>query len=449
MAMAIGDDRALARALRETAHPLTGAPGDLEPLMELIGDARLVLVGEATHGTHEFYRLRAQLTKRLIVEKGFTAVAAEADWPDAWRVNRYVLGATGDGEAVEALADFRRFPAWMWRNADVLDFAGWLRAHNDGLDLSRRAGFYGLDLYSLHASSAAVLRYLDQVDPEAAARARDRYACFDTFGGDPDEYARAAGFGMARGCEDEVVAQLVDLQRERAALLRHDGLQAEDEQFSAEQNARVVRDAEAYYRTMFQGRVSSWNLRDTHMADALDALLSHLARRSPGSKVVVWAHNSHVGDARATEMGDQGELNIGQLARQRHPKETILVGFSTYDGTVTAASGWGGAAERKQVRPGRPDGYEWLFHQVGLSGFLLPLRDLGEAAGALRERRLQRAIGVVYAPRTERQSHYFHSRRPSQFDAILHVDRTRALEPLERTATWERGEAPETYPTGL
>ena len=443
------DDRALARALRETAHPLTGAPDDLDPLMDLIGDSSLVLIGEATHGTHDFYRLRARLTQRLIIEKGFTAVAAEADWPDAWRLNRYVLGTGLDGEAVDALADFQRFPSWMWRNSDVLDFAGWLRSHNDGLDLSRRAGFYGLDLYSLHASAAAVLGYLDRSDPEAARRARERYACFDVFGNDADEYARATGFGLGRGCEDEVVAQLVDLQRERAALLQRDGLQGEDEQFSAEQNARVVRDAEAYYRTMFQGRASSWNLRDTHMADALDALLQHLARRSARPKAVVWAHNSHVGDARATEMGEQGELNIGQLARQRHPKDSILVGFSTHDGTVTAASSWGGAAERKQVRPGRPDSYEWLFHQVGLPAFLLPLRDLGEAAGALRERRLQRAIGVVYLPRTERRSHYFHTRLPSQFDAVLHVDRTRALEPLERTSTWERGEAPETYPTGL
>jgi erythromycin esterase-like protein len=448
--MATGDnDAALAHAIAQIARPLRGWSGDLDPLIELVGDARCVLLGEATHGTHEFYRLRAQLTKRLISEKGFCAVAAEADWPDAHRVNRFVRGLGTDADAVDALEDFQRFPAWMWRNADVLDFLGWLRTHNDALEAPRKVGFYGLDLYSLHASIAAILRYLDRVDPAAAGRARDRYACFEHFAEDAQAYGYAASLGLKPDCEREVVSQLLDMQRERASILRADGFALEDEQFEAEQNARVVVNAEGYYRSMFKGRVSSWNLRDTHMAETLDALLTHLGRRFEQPKIVVWAHNSHVGDARATEMGEAGELNIGQLARERHPGKTILIGFSTYTGTVTAASEWGGPAERKVVRPGLRGSYEELFHRTGVANFLLTLRDLGEVTGALRERRLQRAIGVIYLPDTERASHYFESSLPSQFDAIFHLDRTRALEPLERTAGPKRGEAPETFPSGI
>jgi erythromycin esterase-like protein len=448
--MSTSDDALLARAIAETAQPLTGAAGDLDSLLELVGDARCVLVGEATHGTHEFYRLRAELTRRLIRERGFSAVAAEADWPDAYRANRYVRGLGRDGDAVESLAGFQRFPAWMWRNTDVVDFIGWLRDHNDGLAEPEKVGFYGLDLYSLHSSTAAVLAYLDRTDPEAAKRARHRYACFEQFGEDPQLYGYATSSGMSSDCERQVVAQLVDLQRRRGELLARDGLTAEDEQFEAEQNARVVKNAEEYYRAMFAGRVSSWNLRDTHMMDTLDAVLAHLDRRRGGrARVVVWAHNSHVGDARATQMGRGGELNIGQLARQRHPGETCLIGFSTYAGTVTAASEWDAVAERKTVRPGLPRSIEELFHRVGVPRFLLRLGELGEVAGALQEPRLERAIGVIYMPETERMSHYFDVRLPQQFDAIVHVDHTRALEPLERTAGWERGEIPETYPTGM
>ncbi len=432
-----------------TAHPLRGAAQDFDPLIELAEDARIVLIGEATHGTHEFYRQRAQLTKRLILEKGFVAVAAEADWPDAYRVNRYVRGIGHDSEAEESLRGFKRFPAWMWRNADVLDFVGWLREHNDELDASEKVGFYGLDLYSLHASIEAVLQYLEKTDPEAAKRARYRYACFEHFGEDPQAYGYAASFGLSPNCEREVIEQLLEMRDRRRDLLKRDGLAVEDELFEAEQNARVVKNAEEYYRAMLLGRASSWNLRDTHMADTLDALLAHLDRRVGKAKVVVWAHNSHVGDARATQMGEAGELNIGQLARERHPGEARLIGFSTYHGTVTAASDWGGPAERKRIRPALPGSYEELFHQAGTPAFLLVLRDLGEAAGALREPRLQRAIGVIYLPETERASHYFHARLPEQFDAILHIDKTRALEPLERTSEWERGELPETYPVGV
>lgn len=449
--MAVLNDEALSRCVAERAVPLGGSLGTFDPLLDMIGDARLVLIGEATHGTHEFYRVRAQITKRLILEKGFCAVAVEGDWPDAHRVDRYVRGLGADTDAADALGDFERFPTWMWRNVEVAEFAGWLRAHNDGIrPRSRRVGFHGLDLYSLHASIDAVLDHLDRVDPAAAERARYRYACFDHFGEDPQAYGYAASFGLSEGCEREAVAQLVELQRRRQDVLSRSEGVAEDDLFQAEQNARVVRDAETYYRAMFGGRIDSWNVRDTHMADTLDALLGHLDRRFDPAKIVVWAHNSHVGDARATEMGDAGEINIGQLARERHGAAVRLIGFSTYTGTVTAASHWGGVTERKAVRRGLPGSFEDLFHRAGVPDFLLVLRGLNGARDALREPRLQRAIGVIYAPRTERVSHYYHVRLADQLDAVLHLDRTSALRPLDWSGPWEeRAELPETYPTGL
>ncbi len=444
-------DRTLSRALREGAHPLVGAPEDFDPLLALIGDARLVLIGEASHGTHEFYRIRAEITKRLIREKGFTAVAVEADWPDAYRVNRYVRGRPGDADAGEALAGFRRFPQWMWRNADVLDFVGWLRARNDAVPEAEQAGFYGVDLYSLHASMEAVLSYLRVVDPEAARRAQNRYACFEHFGEDPQAYGYATSHGLAPSCEREVVEQLVELRRTAAEYARRDDHLAPDDVFFAEQNARLVRNAERYYRAMFGSRVASWNLRDEHMAETLDALVGFLdAQRPPQrAKVVVWAHNSHLGDARATEMGAGGELNVGQLVRQRYGRDCVLVGFSTYTGTVTAASNWDEPAERIVVRPALPESYEALFHDVGIRNFLLDLRASNDGVRGLGQPRLERAIGVIYRPETERQSHYFHARLPDQFDVILHYDTTRAVEPLERTGLWQHGEVPETYPTAL
>ena len=442
-------------ALRAAAHPLTDGPAAYDPLLDLIGDAPFVLLGEASHGTHEFYAHRAEITKRLIREKGVTAVAVEADWPDADRVDRYVRGAGDDASADDALGGFNRFPQWMWRNRVVLEFVAWLRAHNDALPPgARKTGFYGLDLYSLHASIEAVVGYLDAVDPEAADRARRRYGCLDHFGDDAQLYGYAAGIGAAEPCEDAVVDQLLELQRRAAELAQRDGRAAEDAFFDAEQNARLAMNAEAYYRAMFRGRVSAWNLRDRHMADTLDALVAHLDRTRGRTKVAVWAHNSHLGDARATEMGAAGELNLGQLVRERHGADAVLVGFSTYAGTVTAASDWGAPAERKRVRPGLPGSYEALFHDVATDAtagspgpdLLLPLR--GDAASLLREPRLQRAIGVVYRPETERLSHYLEARLADQFDALIHLDDTRAVEPLAPTAGWETGEAPETFPFG-
>jgi erythromycin esterase-like protein len=443
-------ERSLAHVIGESAHRLTGAPEDFAPVLARIGDAPLVLIGEASHGTHEFYRVRAEITKQLIRTKGFTAVAVEADWPDAYRVNRYVRGAGPDADATEALGGFKRFPQWMWRNADVLDFVGWLRSHNDFLaPRAARAGFYGLDLYSMHASMDAVLAYLRKVDPAAAVRARERYSCFDHCDGDPQAYGYAVSRGLAPMCEQEVVAQLVDLRRAAADYARRDGRIAADDQFVAEQNARLVQNAERYYREMFGSRVSSWNLRDQHMAETLHVLLAHLRSQGAPPKVVVWAHNSHLGDARATEMGAGGEWNVGQLARQRYGDDVVLIGFSTYSGTVTAASNWDEPAQRKRVLPALPASYEALFHETGLGNFLLDLGQESEVTQGLDEERLQRAIGVIYRPDTERQSHYFGARLPRQFDLLLHYDVTRAVEPLEPTGRWERGELPETYPTAL
>jgi erythromycin esterase-like protein len=436
--------------MRRYAHPLTGAAADYDPLVERVGEARFVLLGEASHGTHEFYRERAEITKRLITEKAFTAVAVEADWPDAYHVTRYVRGV-GDGQsAVDALAGFKRFPTWMWRNVDVLHFLKWLRAHNHALSGSaQRVGFYGLDLYSLRSSIAEVLAYLEKVDPEAAQRARYRYACFDHFAEDSQAYGYAASFNLSASCESEVINQLVELRRHATEYATRDGRVAADEYFYAEQNARLVKNAEEYYRSMFQGRVSSWNLRDRHMAETLAALVAHLETQAQHPKVVVWAHNSHLGDARATQMGDAGELNLGQLVRQRYGAEALLIGFTTYQGTVTAASTWGGPAEHKRVRPALPGSYEALFHSLGLPRFTLLLGNGGDAPQELRQPRLERAIGVIYLPETERISHYFEARLAEQFDAVLHFDDTEAVEPLERSAEWERGRVPETFPSGL
>jgi erythromycin esterase-like protein len=440
----------VADVVREAAHPLVGEVDDYDPLMKLIGDAPLVLIGEASHGTHEFYRERAQITKRLIKEKGFTAVAVEADWPDAYRVNRYVRGVGSDTDAVEALAGFKRFPAWMWRNADVLDFIGWLRTYNDDLPATAtKVGFYGLDLYSLHTSIEAVLDYLDRIDPEAARRARARYACFDHFGKDEQAYGYATGLGIAESCEDEVVSQLLELHQNSTEYAWRDGRVAADEHFYAKQNARLVMNAERYYRSMFRGRVSSWNLRDAHMVETLESLHAFLSSQDSHAKIVVWEHNSHLGDARATRMGQEGEWNVGQLVRERHGRDAVLIGFTTYEGTVTAASNWDAPAERKRVRPALENSYEALFHEVGIPRFLLTLRNTEHAAAALREPLLERAIGVIYRPETERASHYFQARLPAQFDAVLHFDETRAVEPLERTTEWEAGEVPETFPTGI
>jgi erythromycin esterase-like protein len=434
--------------IQQKAVRLNGAADVADEILSLVADAPIVLLGEASHGTHEFYKCRAEITKRLIREKAFSAVAVEADFPDAYRVNRYVRAEGKDSTANEALSDFQRFPLWMWRNADVLDFVGWLRAHNDGLGINQKIGFYGIDLYSLHSSMEAVLIYLERVDPEAARRARYRYSCFEHYGEDAQHYGYAASFDMSKSCEDEAVKQLADLQRRAFTYLNRDGFVARDEYFFAEQNARLVINAEEYYREMFRGRQSSWNLRDRHMTETLTALAAHLEMQNQPPKIVVWAHNSHLGDARATEMSHRGEWNVGQLVREKFARQTVNIGFTTFTGTVTATSNWDESAQLKNVNEGMKDSFERLFHQAGIPAFFLNLRDeaVGEAFG---EPLLERAIGVIYRPETERLSHYFYADLPGQFDGIIHFDRTRAVEPLDKVSSWTRADVPETFPVGV
>ncbi|WP_298291016.1 erythromycin esterase family protein [Thiomonas sp.] len=423
-------------AVRDLAQRLQERDTDLDTLLDMAASRRFVLLGEATHGTQEFYRMRAQITRRLITELGFDAVAVEADWPDAWRVDRYVQADSGD-DATSALDDFERFPQWMWRNREVLDFISWLRVDNAGRPAAQRVGFYGLDLYSLYRSADAVIHYLQQIDPEQAEQARSRYAALDHVR-EPQVYGYEAAFGQRQPARDAVVAQLLQLRQQAQSVLERDGLTAVDGHFYAERNAAVVVNAENYYRAMFGRRVNTWNLRDAHMRDTLLALADYRRRRGGTGKVVVWAHNSHLGDARATEMSLRGEWNLGQLMRQAAGQAALLVGFTTYTGYVSAASQWDGEVEHKWVRPALPDSVEYLFHRSGLDRFFLRL-DV-PAAQPLRETLLERAIGVLYLPQTERASHYFVTSLAQQFDAVFHLDETAALEPLDTPPHWHRPE---------
>lgn len=439
--------------ISSSAQALTGAYDDYDSLLGLVGNARFVLLGEASHGTHEFYRERALITQRLISEKGFTAVAIEGDWPDTYQVNQYVSNQSQAKTAEEALAGFERFPTWMWRNTEVVKFVNWLRKHNDRYGPSDpKVAFYGIDLYSLFTSIDLVLKYLDGVDPKSAEYARARYGCFDQFERSSELYGyKQSGGSISESCENAVVKQLADLYKIGNQQLLRDGGGAADAIFDAQQNARLIKNAEEYYRNMFNPGVSSWNMRDQHMLEVVLHLDRHLSQKhqSP-AKMVIWAHNSHLGDARATEMGERGELNLGQLMRQTYGDEVISVGFTTHHGTVTAASDWGAPVQRKKLIPAIHNSYEDYFHSVGMKAFYLPIRKnylLHEAFSYGRH--LERAIGVIYAPKTERQSHYFHANLSKQFDAIIHIDESHAVKPLELTSHWVDGEAPETYPRGL
>ena len=433
--------RAIVHGLRQHLQPLFGHPSDYDRLLTAMGQARFVLLGEASHGTREFYRERIEITKRLILERRIDALALEADWPDTWRLHRYVNGQGPDRSAEQALGGFERFPAWMWRNVEVAQFVDWLRNHN--LSTRSGVGVYGLDLYSLFRSMAQVLDYLERVDPAAAQRARARYACFDHVRENAQDYGYRASMGWARSCEDEVIAQLRELAEHTAGTHR-------DEQFHAEQNARLVRNAEAYYRSMFGGRVDCWNLRDNHMLQTVQAIERHLGgSTSAPPKLAIWAHNSHLGDARATEMGEGGQCNLGQLLRQHYGAAVFNLGMSTYSGTVTAADDWDEPARRHRVRPGLEGSWEALLHHSEADRFIVMLRGNPALTQLTQAPRLQRAIGVIYRPRTERYSHYFMTRLPQQFDALLHIDHSHALEPLDRQAAWVSGEVPETFPSGL
>ena len=433
-----GEDTLL-RDLADAAESFASIEtADLNPLMERIGSARIVLLGEASHGTSEFYRMRERITRELIVKKGFRFVAIEADWPDAARVDHYVRHFQYPPSEWTA---FARFPTWMWRNTEVRDFVSWLRKHNGAVEPNKRVAFHGLDLYSLYDSIRSVLNYLDEVDPESAKVARERYGCLTPWQRDPATYGHAALTGSYPTCESDVVHTLTDLLAKRRAYAEHDGERFLD----AAQNARLVANAERYYRIMYYGSRASWNLRDGHMFETLKNLL---AFHGTGSKAVVWAHNSHVGNAEATEMAARGEYNIGQLCRREFGDQAYLVGFGTHSGTVAAASEWDGPMEVKNVQPSLHNSYERLCHATGLARFMLGLRGRGDLCGpkGLGRERLERAIGVIYRPETERASHYFQANLPQQFDEYVWFDDTHAVTPLD---TAEIKGLPDTYPFGV
>ena len=432
-------EEALVRELADAAESFASIEdADLNPLLQRIGPARIVLLGEATHGTSEFYRMRERITRDLIVKKGFRLVAIEADWPDAARVDHYVRHFQYPPSEWTA---FARFPTWMWRNTEVRDFVSWLRKHNGTVERDRRVAFHGLDLYSLYDSIRSVLNYLDDVDPQSAKVARERYGCLTPWQKDPATYGHAALTGSYPVCEPDVVRALADLLAKRRAYAEHDGERFLD----AEQNARLVANAERYYRIMYYGSRASWNLRDSHMFETLKNLL---AFHGADSKAVVWAHNSHVGNAGATEMAARGEHNIGQLCRKEFGDQAYIVGFGTHGGTVAAASEWGGPMEVKNVRPALPNSYEQLCHATGHARFMLGLRGRGDFCGPdrLGKERLERAIGVIYRPETELASHYFRATLPQQFDEYIWFDDTRAVTPLDTAAI--KG-LPDTYPFGV
>lgn len=429
----------LAEIVASTCTPFQSIEeADLAPLLQRIGDSKVVLLGEATHGTSEFYRMRQRISQELIAKKGFTFVAIEGDWPDAARIDHYVRHFEYSPSEWTA---FARFPRWMWRNNEVRAFVDWMRKDNSGKPPQTRTAFYGLDLYSLYTSIGEVLRYLDRVDPETASIARHRYGCLTPWQNDPAAYGHAALTGAYRTCEKNVVSMLKDILTKQNLYMAHDGERYND----VVNNARLVANAERYYRIMYYGSRASWNLRDSHMFETLQSLLAFHGR---DSKAIVWAHNSHVGNAAATEMSARGETNIGELCRKEFRDTVYSVGFGTHTGHVAAASDWEGPMENKAVLPSRQDSYERVFHDTGVARFFLPMRPKSSqnAAKALTKPRLERAIGVIYRPETELASHYFQAVLPQQFDEYIWFDETSAVSPFE---TLELAGLPDTYPFGL
>ncbi|MEX2141728.1 MAG: erythromycin esterase family protein [Pirellulales bacterium] len=420
---------------------------DLDSLLALVGDSHFVLLGEASHGTSEYYSWRHRLSERLIREKGFSFIAVEGDWPDCYRVNRYVRGFQNSGRnAREVLHAFNRWPTWMWANLEVVELAEWLRAHNEKLPETEQVGFYGLDVYSLWDSMRAVIGYLSRMDGQAVGAALRAFECFEPYGEDVQQYARATMW-VPETCEDEVVGLLREL---RQSGLGYDppqraGSDGRESYFNAEQNALVAKNAERYYRTMVRGGASSWNVRDGHMVETLERLMR---RHGPGAKAIVWEHNTHIGDARATDMREQGEVNVGQLVREEHGEDdVVLVGFSSHRGTVIAGESWDAPMEIMDVPPGRAESWEDVLHRAGEENKLLLLRDTPRAS-PMYEERGHRAIGVVYHPEYERHGNYVPSVMPRRYDALLFIDESHALHPLHiEPAAVE--EVPETYPTGV
>jgi erythromycin esterase-like protein len=435
--------------IRNQALPLTDQ-ASLDPLMERIGDAHYVLLGEASHGTADYYQVRDVLTRRLIEEKGFSFLAVEGDWPDCMDVHRAVVAAPGAPEDPgEVLAGFSRWPTWMWGNTDVAAFARWLRRHNEGLPPERRVGFFGLDVYSLWESLHAVLDHLREHDPSRLEHALDAYRCFEPYAKDPQSYAMATRY-LPEGCEPQVVSLLTELRRRAARSAAPDGSFAE---FAARQNAEILAGAERYYRAMLDSGPDSWNIRDHHMADTLDRLMEH---HGPDAKAVVWAHNTHIGDARATDMADTGMVNIGQLVRERHMgRGVVLVGFGSHSGTVIAADAWGDVPRIMGMPPAHTASLEDLMHRAlpgGRALFVFPHVQLQRPPTAghgawFHEEHGHRAIGVVYQPQFERVGDYVPTVLAQRYDAFCYLDRTHALTPLHPVATETREE--QTWPVGV
>ena len=437
-----GDVRAIADAVSERALPLAD-PADLDPLIERIGDARYVLLGEATHGTSEFYAWRAALSRRLIEEHDFSFIAVEGDWPDCYRVNRFVKWYPDAGStARDVLHAFDRWPTWMWANREVAELAEWMRDHNHRLSAERQVGFYGLDVYSLWESMQAVVNYLESIDPGFARSARAAYRCFEPYGEDVQQYARATAL-VPTTCEREAVAVLAAL-RSKANEYREDG---RDAFFNAEQNALVATNAERYYRTMVRGGPTSWNVRDTHMVETLDRLMAH---HGPNARAIVWEHNTHIGDARFTDMARAGMFNVGQLVRQaQDADDVVLVGFGTHRGTVIAGEEWGAPMRRMRVPPAREGSFEDALHRSSQGDMLLLFNDQDDGGIAgLDEPIGHRAIGVVYDPRTEHWGNYVPTIVPRRYDAFIHVDESQGVDALHMPVLVD-GEPPETYPSGM
>lgn len=428
----------LTEGVKRISRPLRD-DGDLQPLLDRVGGARVVLLGEASHGTSEFYTWRERITRRLITEKGFHFIAVEGDWPDCYLVNRWVKGVDGGESAREMLHTFERWPTWMWANEEVASLAEWLRAYNGGLPEDDRVGFYGLDVYSLWDSMDVVTRYLEEVDPEAARRARNGYGCFDPYEQDAQDYAMATAL-VPTSCEEAVMRILMDL-RSKGPDYRTEGREAF---FNAEQNALVARNAERYYRAMIRGGAQSWNVRDTHMVETLERLLNH---HGPESRAIVWEHNTHVGDARATDMARVGMVNVGSLARDRWGGEVVIAGFSSHSGSVIAGTEWGAPMQRMGVPEAREGSWEHVFHTSGAHDKLVMMDELDDVEGAA-DARGHRAIGVVYHPSRESRGNYVPSVLPMRYDAMLYIDRSHALRPLKMPARLDH-EPPETFPTGM
>jgi erythromycin esterase-like protein len=408
---------------------------DLDVLLDRVGDARVVMLGEATHGTHEFYRWRATVTRRLITERGFSFVAVEGDWPDCQRVDRSVRWLPGaPTDPREALAAFERWPTWMWANEEVVDFCCWLHGHNGMVDETARVGFHGLDVYSLWESLREILTYLREHEPEQVPAALAAYRCFEPYAEDAQAYAWATRL-VPTSCESRVMDLLATV-RERAA--------DRGSHFGVWQNAEVVVGSERYYRAMVRGGRESWNVRDRHMDETLDRLLT---RYGPTARAVVWAHNTHIGDARATDMADAGMVNIGQLARERYgADQVVLVGFGTHRGTVVAGDAWGAPMGLKALPPARPDSLEDVLHATAPPEalFVFPR---GDRPDLLTDELDHRAVGVVYQPDRERWGNYVRTVLGERYDAFFWFDETRGVRPLHTRAV--DVSEPETYPSGV